>query len=89
MLDFIDQYRRIVQKRLVRKEDEPIVKLADALCFPSCHPEVLATWRFKGEWAGKWIVPAIYYDFAWTPSKVKSNYVVRSPVLRACMPADR
>src|SRR5262245_40447348 len=28
----------------------------------------------KGEWAGKRIVPAAYYDFAWAPSKVKNNY---------------
>jgi CubicO group peptidase (beta-lactamase class C family) len=28
----------------------------------------------KGEWAGKRIVPAAYYDFAWTPSSVKNDY---------------
>ena len=28
----------------------------------------------KGEWAGKRIVPESYYDFAWTPSKVKNDY---------------
>lgn len=28
----------------------------------------------KGEWAGKRIVPESYYDFAWTPSKVKDDY---------------
>ena len=28
----------------------------------------------KGEWAGKRIVPAAYYDFAWTPSPVKNDY---------------
>jgi CubicO group peptidase (beta-lactamase class C family) len=28
----------------------------------------------KGEWAGKRIVPASYYDFAWTPSSVKNDY---------------
>ena len=28
----------------------------------------------KGEWDGKRIVPAAYYDFAWTPSKVKNDY---------------
>jgi CubicO group peptidase (beta-lactamase class C family) len=28
----------------------------------------------KGEWAGKRIVPAAYYDFAWTPSAVKNSY---------------
>jgi CubicO group peptidase (beta-lactamase class C family) len=28
----------------------------------------------KGEWAGKRIVPAAYYDFAWTPSKVSNRY---------------
>lgn len=28
----------------------------------------------KGEWAGKRIVPAAYYDFAWKPSDVKNNY---------------
>jgi len=28
----------------------------------------------KGEWAGKRIVPAAYYDFAWTPSAVKNDY---------------
>lgn len=28
----------------------------------------------KGDWDGKRIVPASYYDFAWTPSKVKNDY---------------
>jgi CubicO group peptidase (beta-lactamase class C family) len=28
----------------------------------------------KGEWAGRRIVPAAYYDFAWTASSVKNNY---------------
>ncbi|HEX5104658.1 MAG TPA: serine hydrolase, partial [Pirellulaceae bacterium] len=28
----------------------------------------------KGKWADKQIVPAAYYDFAWTPSEVKNNY---------------
>jgi CubicO group peptidase (beta-lactamase class C family) len=28
----------------------------------------------KGNWAGKQLVPAAYYDFAWTPSKVQANY---------------
>jgi CubicO group peptidase (beta-lactamase class C family) len=28
----------------------------------------------KGDWAGKQIVPAAYYDWAWTPTKVKDNY---------------
>jgi CubicO group peptidase (beta-lactamase class C family) len=28
----------------------------------------------KGEWAGKRIVPASYYDFAWTGTKVKPDY---------------
>ncbi len=28
----------------------------------------------KGDWAGKRIVPESYYDFAWTPSKVKNDY---------------
>lgn len=28
----------------------------------------------KGEWAGKRVVPAAYYDFAWAPSKVKNDY---------------
>lgn len=28
----------------------------------------------QGEWEGKRIVPAAYYDFAWTPSKVKNDY---------------
>jgi CubicO group peptidase (beta-lactamase class C family) len=28
----------------------------------------------KGEWAGKRIVPAAYYDFAWTPSPVNNRY---------------
>jgi CubicO group peptidase (beta-lactamase class C family) len=28
----------------------------------------------KGEWAGKRIVPAAYYDFAWAPSAVKKDY---------------
>lgn len=28
----------------------------------------------KGEWSGKRIVPAAYYDFAWKPSAVKNNY---------------
>ena len=28
----------------------------------------------KGEWAGKRIVPASYYDFAWTGTKVKTDY---------------
>jgi CubicO group peptidase (beta-lactamase class C family) len=34
-------------------------------CYLSLH---------KGEWAGKRIVPAAYYDFAWTPSAVKNDY---------------
>ncbi len=28
----------------------------------------------KGEWAGKRVVPASYYDFAWAPTKVKEDY---------------
>jgi CubicO group peptidase (beta-lactamase class C family) len=28
----------------------------------------------KGEWAGKRIVPAAYYDFAWKPSAVNNRY---------------
>jgi CubicO group peptidase (beta-lactamase class C family) len=28
----------------------------------------------QGQWAGKQIVPAAYYDFAWAPSKVKNDY---------------
>ena len=28
----------------------------------------------KGEWDGKRIVPEAYYDFAWTPCKVKNDY---------------
>ena len=28
----------------------------------------------KGKWAGKQIVPAAYYDVAWTPSAVKNDY---------------
>lgn len=28
----------------------------------------------KGEWAGKRIVPASYYDFAWKPTDVKNDY---------------
>jgi CubicO group peptidase (beta-lactamase class C family) len=28
----------------------------------------------KGEWSGKRIVPASYYDFAWTPSSVSKTY---------------
>jgi len=28
----------------------------------------------KGDWGGKRIVPAAYYDFAWAPSKVKNDY---------------
>ena len=28
----------------------------------------------KGEWAGRRIVPAAYYDFAWTGTKVKPDY---------------
>ena len=28
----------------------------------------------KGEWAGKRIVPASYYDFAWKGTSVKSDY---------------
>jgi len=28
----------------------------------------------KGEWAGKRMVPAAYYDFAWKPSSVNSRY---------------
>lgn len=28
----------------------------------------------KGEWAGKRVVPASYYDFAWSPTKVKNDY---------------
>jgi CubicO group peptidase (beta-lactamase class C family) len=28
----------------------------------------------KGEWAGKRIVPAAYYDFAWKPTDVKNDY---------------
>ncbi len=28
----------------------------------------------KGDWAGKRVVPATYYDFAWAPSKVKNDY---------------
>jgi len=28
----------------------------------------------KGQWAGKRIVPAAYYDFAWAPSQVKNDY---------------
>ena len=28
----------------------------------------------KGEWAGRRIVPASYYDFAWTPTAVKPDY---------------
>lgn len=28
----------------------------------------------KGEWAGKQVVPAKYYEFAWTPSSVKNDY---------------
>jgi Beta-lactamase class C and other penicillin binding proteins len=28
----------------------------------------------KGEWAGKRVVPAAYYNFAWTPAKVKNDY---------------
>jgi CubicO group peptidase (beta-lactamase class C family) len=28
----------------------------------------------KGEWAGKRIVPAAYYDFAWAGTKVKADY---------------
>jgi CubicO group peptidase (beta-lactamase class C family) len=28
----------------------------------------------KGEWAGKRLVPASYYDFAWKPTDVKNDY---------------
>jgi CubicO group peptidase (beta-lactamase class C family) len=28
----------------------------------------------KGEWAGKQVVPASYYDFAWTGQKIKPDY---------------
>jgi CubicO group peptidase (beta-lactamase class C family) len=34
-------------------------------CYLSLH---------KGEWAGKRIAPAAYYDFAWKPSAVKNDY---------------
>lgn len=41
MCDFIDQYRKRVQKRLSRKENEPVVRMVEILCLPSFHAETL------------------------------------------------
>lgn len=41
MTDFIDQYRQRARKRLSRKESEPVVRMAEVLCFPSFHAETL------------------------------------------------
>lgn len=41
MNDQIDQYKERVRKRLCRREDDPVMREAEALFFPSFHPEAL------------------------------------------------
>ena len=41
MADFIEQYNKRVRKRLGRHEPQPSLELAEALCYPSFHPETL------------------------------------------------
>lgn len=41
MADFIEQYNERVRKRLGRHEPQPSLELAEALCYPSFHPETL------------------------------------------------
>ena len=41
MTDFIEEYRMRVRKRLSRAESEPVVRIAEALCFPSFYAETL------------------------------------------------
>lgn len=41
MNDFIEDYMDRVRKRLSRREDNPVKRMAEVLCFPSFHPEAL------------------------------------------------
>src|SRR5262245_6957050 len=41
---------------------------------PREHARFLYLALHKGKWAGKQIVPAAYYDFAWEPSKANPTY---------------
>jgi hypothetical protein len=41
MSDLIEQYKQRVRKRLCRPEDQSAIREAEALCFPSFHPETL------------------------------------------------
>jgi hypothetical protein len=41
MTDFIAQYKERVRKRLSRRDEEPVSQAAEALCYPSFHPETL------------------------------------------------
>jgi CubicO group peptidase (beta-lactamase class C family) len=41
---------------------------------PREHARFLYLALHKGKWAGKQVVPASYYDFAWAPSKANPTY---------------
>src|SRR3989442_1762260 len=41
MSDLIGQYKERVRKRLSRREDDSTTRMAEALCYPSFHPETL------------------------------------------------
>jgi hypothetical protein len=41
MADFVAQYKERVRKRLTRQDVEPVLQAAEALCYPSFHPETL------------------------------------------------
>jgi CubicO group peptidase (beta-lactamase class C family) len=41
---------------------------------PREHARFLYLALHRGQWAGKQVVPAAYYDFAWAPSKANPSY---------------